>query len=294
MVAPAGPVDADRLERGLAVLRRMLPGNELVMADNLGVRDGYFAGDDETRTRALSAAFADPEAGAVWCARGGYGLTRILARLDPEPLRSAPKCLIGFSDVTALLAWAHTRVGVMSIHGPVVGQLATLEERDRETAVELLRGGVPSPLEAESGQVICGGTVEGRLVVGNLEVLRSLIGTPDWPPLEDTILGLEEVGERPYRVDRALTQLISAGALRGVRGVAIGQMTGCVEPEHGGSRGWSVDEVIADRFGRLGIPVVTGFPFGHEDRRNVALPFGARVRLAADDATMIFLESVTQ
>ena len=294
MVAPAGPVDAGRLERGLAVLQRMLPGNELIMADNLGVRDGYFAGDDQTRTRALAAALADPEAGAVWCARGGYGLTRILAHLDPEVLRRAPKTVIGFSDVTALLAWALARAHLTSIHGPVIGQLSTLEERDRETAVELLRGAVPSPLEAQAGQVLCGGNVEGRLIVGNLEVLRSLLGTPAWPSLDGAILGLEEVGERPYRVDRALTQLISAGALRGVRGVVIGQLTGCVEPEHGGSRGWSVDEVLTDRLGRLGIPVVTGFPFGHEDRRNVALPFGARVRLAADDATLIFLEPVTQ
>ncbi len=293
VVAPAGPVDPDRLRRGIARFREAFPDCGLSLADNLDRRDGYFAGDDDVRLRALSSALADASSSVVWCARGGYGTTRILDRLDPEPMRARPKLVVGFSDATALLCWARVATDSPGIHGPVIGQLGTLDAGDLVPLRDLLRGEVPPPLEAEQGQVLGGGTVEGPLLVGNLEVLRSLIGTRFMPSFEGAIVGFEEIGERPYRVDRALTQLISSGALRGVRGVVVGQLTGCIEPDDGGSRGMTAPDVIAERLGRLGVPVVTGFPFGHDDRRNVALPFGARVRLTADDATLVFLEPVT-
>lgn len=292
-VAPAGWVDGARLDRGLARLRAARPELAWVLADNLRVRTGYFAGDDEARTLALQAALGDPDAHAIWCARGGYGTTRILSRLDATPFRHRPKCIVGFSDVTALLAWAWTAAGVPSIHGPVLGQLATLDDRDLEHVLDLLAGEVPPPLEAEQGSVLVGGKVEGHLVAANLVVLCSLIGTRFFPALDGAILALEEVGERPYRIDRSLTQLVDGGALRGVRGLVVGQLTGCREPEDGGSQGPSATQVVEERLARLGVPVVTGFPFGHDAARNVALPFGTPVRLAADDATLVFLEPVT-
>lgn len=292
VVAPSGPVPAERFDRGLRVLRRQLD-LEVVLADNIHEQHGYFAGPDALRLRCLHEAFADPDARAILCARGGYGATRLLGALDPSRLRDDPKLLVGFSDITALLCWAWVHVGMPSIHGPVLTQLCTVSPDDVQRLVDLLRGEVPAPLEAAEGTVIHGGTVEGTLIAGNLEVLRSLVGTRAMPSLSGAILAIEDVGERPYRIDRTLTHLMSAGALRGIRGVAVGQLTGCDEPE-GGQYGPTGLEVVVERLSTLGVPVVTGFPFGHHSERNAALPFGTLVRLAADDCTMLFLEPVAQ
>src|SRR5690606_23954276 len=137
------------------------------------------------------------------------------------------------------------------------------------------------------------GTVEGPLIAANLEVLHALVGTRFMPSLAGAVLAIEEVNERPYRIDRTLTHLLSAGALRGIRGVAVGQLIACEEPETG-RYGPSAHDVVVERLATLGVPVVTGFPFGHDAEHNAALPFGTRVRLAADDCSMLFLEPVAE
>jgi muramoyltetrapeptide carboxypeptidase len=292
VIASSGPVPPDRLRRGLAHVRRRF--GEPTLAPNLERRSGYFAGDDAERLAALTAAIADPSARVLWAARGGYGATRLLGRLDPARLRANPKLLVGFSDLTALLCWAWVHARVPSIHGPVVGQLDELPEQDRERVFELIEGEVPEPLLAdEHSTALCGGRVEGVLIPANLEVLRSLIGTPHMPSLAGAILALEEVGERPYRIDRALTQLIDSGSLRGVVGVVVGDLHSCSEPENGGSVGWTAQEVIEDRLARLGVPVLTGLPFGHAPGRNAALGFGVRARLDADQGSLEQLEPVS-
>ncbi|MCB9568388.1 MAG: LD-carboxypeptidase [Myxococcales bacterium] len=291
--APSGPVPRDRFDAGLARLQAALPA-DYELADNLWAQDGYFAGDDRRRLAALQAALADPSIDAIIAARGGYGLTRILGGLDPRRLRDAPKLLVGFSDHTALLAWALQRAGIASIHGPVITQLGSLEDDDLDRLLELLRGEDPAALVAEEGAVLRGGRVQGRLIAGNLEVLRALIGTPHFPDLSGAILAIEEIGERPYRIDRALTQLMSSGALRGVRGIAVGQLIGCEEPPEGNPQSPSAHSVIVERLAVLGVPVVTGFPFGHDFKFNAALPVGVMAELLADDAALYFLEPVAE
>lgn len=292
VIAPAGPVPAERFDRGLRTLRRSLDV-QWVLAPNLYEQEGYLAGSDAERLSALHTAIGDPDADAVLCARGGYGTTRLLGALDPARLRERKKTIAGFSDITALLCWAWVRAGLASIHGPVVTQMSTLVPEDVERLVDLLRGEIPVPLQAEAGMVIGGGTVEGTLIAGNLEVLRALVGTRFMPSLQGAILALEEIGERPYRIDRALTHLLASGALRGVRAVIVGQLTGCEEPETG-HVGPSADEVVVERLSTLGVPVVTGFPFGHDSTRNAALPFGVAARLSADECTLEILEPVTR
>lgn len=293
MIASSGPVSADRLRRGLAHVRRRF--GEPALALNLARRSGYFAGDDAERIAALDAALRDDRVELLWAARGGYGATRLLARLDPAVLRAAPKLVLGFSDVSALLCWAWTHAGVPAIHGPVVTQLDELPEHDRERLWDLLGGEVPEPLLAdERSSALHGGRVEGPLIAANLEVLRSLIGTPHMPRIAGAILAIEEVGERPYRIDRALTQLLDSGSLRGVAGVVVGDLHGCIEPEHGGSQGWTAAEVVEDRLARLGVPVLTGLPFGHAPGRNAALAFGVRTRLDADQGSLEQLEPVVR
>jgi len=293
VVAPSGPVDPARLDKGLRALQRSMPkGPPPELAPNLLEAQGYFAGSDEVRAASLHAAFADDTSNVILAARGGYGVTRLLGRLDPARLRRSPKCIVGFSDITALLCWAWVTSSVASIHGPVVTQLGGLHPGDVDHLFDLLRGEVPPPIVASEGSALHGGTVEGRLVAGNLEVLRALVGTRFFPPLRGNILALEEINEAPYRIDRALTHLISSGALRGVRGVIVGQLSMCTRPKPG--VGPSAEEVVLERLGTLGVPVVTGFDFGHDSARNLALPFGTRVRLRADDCALELLEPVTR
>ena len=291
VVAPSGPVPAQRFDRGLKILRRALR-HDYVLADNMQEQAGYFAGTDRQRLDALHRALSDPDCDAIFCARGGYGATRLLSALDPSGLQHRPKPIVGFSDVTALLCWALVRAGVPSVHGPVVTQLATLDPADVQRLVDILTGQIPAPLSAEEGTVLRGGTVEGPLIAGNLEVLRALVGTRYMPRLDGCILAIEEVGERPYRIDRSLTQLIASGALRGVRGVMVGQLQSCEEPENG-HVGPDALDVVTERLGTLGVPIVTGFPFGHSPNRNAALPVGIPARLYADECTLEVLEPLT-
>lgn len=288
VIAPSGPVPEERFAAGLEVLRARVTG-EISLAPNLFARAGYFAGDDATRLAALQEALGDPSIDAIVCARGGYGLTRLLPRLDSTALLAAPKLLVGFSDVSALLCWA-LRGGLASVHGPVVSQLGELDEEDVERLAATLRGEEPAALAAEEGAVLRGGRVEGPLVPVNLEVLRSLVGTKFLPDLSGCIVALEEVGERPYRIDRALTQLLTSGAFYGVRGFAVGQLHACHEPERGNPDSPPAHEVVLERLGQLGVPVVTGFPFGHDPKRNAALPCGTRAQLDADHGALYFLE----
>lgn len=293
VVAPSGPVEASRLDKGMRSLERALGDDHPIeLAANLLESDGYFAGPDDDRAEGLHTAFSAPDPGVILCARGGYGLTRLLSRLDPARLRRNPKAIVGFSDVTALLSWAWVAASVATIHGPVLTQLSGLHPGDLAHLFDLLRGEVPPPIVASEGSALHGGTVEGRLIAGNLEVLRSLVGTRFFPPMRGNILAIEEINEAPYRIDRALTHLLSSGSLRGIRGVLVGQLAMCERPKPG--VGPSAEEVVLERLGTLGVPVVTGFEFGHESGRNMALPFGTRVRLRADDCTLELLEPVTR
>jgi muramoyltetrapeptide carboxypeptidase len=279
VVAPASPFDPAALEAGLAVLRGPL-GLRPRLRPDLTARAGYLAGDDGRRLEEWREAVADREARAIFCARGGYGTMRLLPAIDPAPLLADPKLLVGFSDVTALHALLN-RAGLATVHGPVVTQLGRAPADAVAHLKALLYGEAPRPSvwgAPEAGAGLAGGATvtpgraRGRLLGGSLALLGHLCGTPWMPLLEGAILILEDVGERPYRLDRYLTQLALAGALRGLAGVAVGQLTDC-DGEAGA-------EVVRRLVGALGVPAAEGFPFGHEDR-NLALPLGPRATLVA-------------
>lgn len=269
---------------------RTLGLGEISLAPNLDTKTGYFAGDDDLRLAALQAALDDPDVTAIVCARGGYGLTRLLPRLAPARFAAAPKLLVGFSDATALLCWG-LRARVCGLHGPVVTQLAALPPADALRLAAMMRGEVPAALVGDEG--VGDDRVVAPLVPANLEVLRSLVGTPWLPELAGTIVALEEIGERPYRIDRALTQLITSGAFAGVRGFAVGQLYACDEPPAGNPDSPSARAVVRERLGQLAVPLVLGLPFGHLPHENAALPCGARVELDPRRATLTPLEPIT-
>jgi len=289
VVAPSGPVPREAFLRGAEILGRRY---KLVYDEGLFAREGFLAGPDERRAAELRAALLDPDARAIVMARGGYGLTRILPFMDPSLLRdlrqpASPVPLVGFSDGTALLGWA-ARAGVVAIHGPVVTQLPSLSDLDHESLFRALEDPAPRLLLDQLDPLVPG-RVQGPLLGGNLEVFSRLIGTPYLPDLGGAILFLEDLGERPYRVDRLITHLDGAGVFSAVSGVVLGAFSGCLEPEATRAGSPTVEEVLEERLGRLAIPVMLGGAFGHGSR-NVALPYGARVELDTRFGTLTALE----
>jgi muramoyltetrapeptide carboxypeptidase len=201
------------------------------------------------------------------------------ANLQPSTL----KWLIGFSDITGLL-WSLSQTGVSGVHGPVLTSLAAEPEWSLNRLFDCVEG---RPLEPVTGVGWGGGTVSGILLPANLTVATHLLGTPVQPPLDGIILALEDVTEAPYRIDRMLTQWRMSGAFKGVRGIALGRFSRCDAPQDIPS--WTVEEVLRDRLGDLGIPIVSDLPFGH-DGVNAALPVGQAVQLDADQGILSWAE----
>jgi muramoyltetrapeptide carboxypeptidase len=285
VVAPAGPVPRQEFEAGAALLaaryRLRYDPATLFRAE------GFLAGPDEVRLAELVEAFRDPEAKAVVAARGGYGASRLLPHLDLALLREHPKPLVGFSDITALLAVA-ARAGVASIHGPVITQLPRLSEEDRAGLFGLLEAPGPGLLLSDLEAAVPG-RVQGPLLGGNLEVFSRLIGTPHLPDLDGAVLFFEDLGERPYRVDRLITHLDLAGVFGAAAAVVVGDFSGCKERADSTLGSPPVEEVLLERLGRLAIPVAFGATIGH-GVRNVAVPYGTLVELDTRHGTLVALE----
>ncbi len=280
VIAPASAFDRPSFEAGLAVI-----GARYTVEHGAGIfeRHRYLAGDDERRLTELLAALADPGIRAVFCARGGYGATRLLARLKSQRVPTPVKPLIGFSDITALHLWMQSR-GLMSIHGPVLTQLGRLPESTAVQLFALLESGSPAP-PLTGTATYCGGTAEGPLLGGNLSVFSRLLGTPFMPELSGAVLMLEDLGERPYRLDRMWTHLQLAGVFERIRGLVLGSFIDC--EEKGAPYGSA--EVLRELAAATGLPCAAGFPWGHGEV-NDPLALGARVRLDAGERTLSFLE----
>lgn len=279
LISPAGPVDAEAVER--AVDRLSAWGFRPIVGEHALDRTHYLAGPDADRCADFAAAIKDPSVRAVVCTRGGYGSQRIVDDVPFEILRDDPKLLVGFSDITALHLALWRRSGLASLHGPG----ATFDFAPG--AAEVLHSCLTDPdhvvtLEADPSEtghdVRVPGVASGPLLGGNLSLLTASVGTADMIPLDGAVLLIEEVGEQPYRIDRMLTQLLRSGALRGVVGIAIGQLTDC------GGR-WTAAEVFADRVAGLGVPVVGGLPVGHGSGVRI-VPLGTECVLDAGAGTL--------
>ena len=281
VIAPASGFERGAFEAGLALLSARYRAE---YGAGLFERQRYLAGSDPRRLAELHAALVDPALRAVFCARGGYGATRLLTRLAAHAPEGVPKPLIGFSDITALHLWlqAHGRI---SIHGPVLTQLPRLPQATYARLFDLLESARPAPPLAGSATYV-GGTAEGPLLGGNLSVFTRLLGTPFMPPLDGAVLLLEDQGERPYRLDRMWTHLQLAGVFARVRGIALGSFTGCEEP----GATYTSAEVLRELAERTGLPCAAGFPVGHGEV-NEPVPLGVRVRLEADSARLTFLQA---
>lgn len=267
-VAPSHAYDPARLEAGLDVARGL--GVDVHLVPDTLRPHRYFAAPDDHRLAQLVAALTDPGWDAVWMVRGGSGLTRLLPRIPWADL--SPRPVIGFSDVVALHAglWRHG-LGPL-VHGPVLHSLPTTDAASVRHLSALLHG---EPLEPLSGETWAAGAAQGPLLGGNLCVLAALCGTPWQLSAAGAILVLEEIGEAPYRVDRSLQQLASAGVLDGVAGVALGTFTGCAPPE---GAPWTLRDLVLEHLAPLGVPVLADLPIGH-GVENRAFVWGRTARI---------------
>jgi muramoyltetrapeptide carboxypeptidase len=282
IVAPAGPFDRESFEAGFRVLATRY---DPVFDEALFTRTRYLAGDDGRRLDELSRALADDSVRAVFGARGGYGSLRLLRELAPKlgAGGASPKAVIGFSDITALHLTLQA-AGWVSVHGPVVTQLGSQPREAADRLFALLESPAtpPAPL---AGVGLVGGVAEGPLLGGNLSLLTRLLGTPYLPPLDGAVLLLEDVAERPYRLDRMWTHLTLAGVFDRVRGIALGEFTDCEEPDED----YRAADVLAVLATETGLPCAIGFPIGH-GAVNLAVPLGCRARLDGGAGTLVFLE----
>jgi muramoyltetrapeptide carboxypeptidase len=278
VAAPAGPVDPERLSRGVAEIERL--GFAVRVADGVLDRTGFTAGTAESRLAQLHALFADPDVRAIACARGGAGALQLLPRLDLALLAASPKLLLGYSDVT-VLQLALGQLGIPSLHGPMVAwELANGEAAyDRASLWHALTGQDRPFASGEELLPLQDGAADGVLRGGCLSLLAALCGTP-WALQtggEPTILFVEDVDEPPYRVDRLLRQLRLSGALAGVCAFVFGEMRGC-RPAAGAD--YRLEDVIVAALDGFQGPVAIGLPCGHVSTANVTLPLGARARLS--------------
>jgi muramoyltetrapeptide carboxypeptidase len=222
-------------------------------------------------------AFTDRSIDGVWCLRGGYGTMRLLPMIDYDIIARSPKALLGFSDITALHAALGSRCGVISFHGPTARQ--PLSEFSRGSIARAVIAHDDPCGVASDARVIRSGRARGRLAGGNLALLASLCGTPFAPSLAGAIVVLEDINEAVYRIDRMLRQLLLSGALDASAAIAFGHCTACTEESDDGAR--SLDEVLAETAGILGIPCLAGIPVGHIAEQ-WTLPLGAIAELDVD------------
>jgi muramoyltetrapeptide carboxypeptidase len=288
VVAPASPCAEEAVRRGARELETL--GFDVAIDDRVFAQaGGYLAGDAALRAAHLQEAFADPAVAGIVCVRGGYGSAQILPLLDAAAIAASPKVFVGYSDITAVHAFLQQQAGLVSFHGPMLeGRFADPARYDRDSFVRAVCGTdpmgaiVPPALETWRG-----GEASGMLAGGTITQLAASLGTPwafDPPP--GCVLFFDEVNERPYRLDRLLTQLVQAGIVGRAGAIVFNELPGCDEPG-GQVRGVDAVRRVLDGFAG---PIVGGFPSGHTPGATVTLPFGVRATVVARGRAALVIE----
>jgi len=288
--APASP-PCD-LERGLRYLERL--GFRVELGKTVHGRLGYLAGSDAGRAADLNNFFADRKVKAIFTARGGYGSHRILRLLDYSLIRKNPKIFVGYSDITAIQYALLSKSGILSFSGPMVavemkgGLNGKVEEQFWR---HLMSPAIPDPVTVKAGgngHFRRGGVAVGRLLSGNLSIITSLVGTPYFPDIKNPILFLEEISERPYRIDRMLQQMNHAGILNKTKGVVLGDFRDCLPGR--GKPSLPLHEIFRGAFMDFSFPVLSGFRYGHSNK-SLSFPLGVRIRIDGRKNLIEFLEN---
>jgi len=289
LISPASPLTPEQTTKGIAILEA--EGYKVKLYPSTFAAEGYLAGSDEARAKDLTDAFNDPETQAVYCARGGYGCSRLVPHLNFDQLAATEKLFIGFSDVTVLHAPLNRR-GLPTVHGPMAITLGyDREPWVYESFTNVLKGANPIPGTATPGKMLNPGKVQGSVVGGCLILICDLIGTVEQIDMTDKIVLLEDVDEAPHRVDAMLTQLLNAGCIQKAAGIVIGEMTRTDEKSDPAIGAMPWREIVKDRLGNLDMPIMIDFPCGHAPQM-LSLPLGIRAVMDATHGTMNYVESL--
>jgi muramoyltetrapeptide carboxypeptidase len=288
IVAPASPFDRGEFERGVEEIRRL--GFLPVYDESVFARRSYVAGPPDLRAAAFQAAWDDPAIAGVIAARGGYGSAQILPLLDAHALRLSAKCFIGYSDLTALLTFLTLTCGVVAFHGPMLEKRLANGEAgyDRDSFRRAVCRAAPmGEIASATLEALRPGDATGVLLGGTLTQILASLGTPyAFAPPPGYVLFIEEVGERPYRLDRMVTQLKQAGLLKHASAVVIGELVQCDEP----GRDVTARAVMADLFADFPGPVLIGLPSGHTSGPSLTLPLGITARVVANGRPRLVVE----
>lgn len=279
VISPAGPAEESRLQAGVRELRRR--GYKVKTGKHAAGRLAYFSGSTEERLADLVRVFSDPSVDAILCSRGGYGSARLLNSIPYDLITQNPKLFVGFSDLTAL-NWAFYRhAGLITFTGPLVCEMGENMPESTFRSFQKMTGARQAPEFLWNGplEAVRPGKALGRFFPGCLAIIETLLGTPHLPDLKGAILLIEEIGERPYQVDRMLTHLKNAGIFDHIAALLIGRMVDCW-PKRNKSHHLSLEEILLDLTSSHPIPIYTGLPYGHHPDR-LTLPVGVRVEISA-------------
>lgn len=297
LITPGSYITEQEKEESINNLYNL--GFKVTYSDRLMQKNGYFSATDRERAADLNEMFGRKDVQGIMCARGGYGCARILSYLDYDLIADNPKPLIGFSDVTALHYAIYKKSDLVTFHGPV--SISTFSKFSVSNFENVLMNPTEEVVLQNSINdnnynpygitVISSGVVEGELIGGNLTLAVSLVGTEYDIDYSGKIIFLEEFLEEPYRIDRMLTQLIQAGKFENAAGVALGVFKLCESDKTNPSfqNSYTLMEVLQDRLGNLGIPVIYGLSFGHVVDK-LTIPFGINAELNTETQTIKLLE----
>lgn len=291
VIAPASSFNRQAFLAGCDRLRKM--GYEPAYSEDIFDRDLYFAGSTERRWRELEGFLIRDEIAALIGVRGGYGSNYLLPHLKFDLFAAHPKIFLGCSDLTSLLTPVTDRTGLVTFHGPMIAKDIAGATFDIASWDNALQGSTEWDIAADGVEVLRRGRAQGRLYGGCLSLLVASLGTPYEIQTDDTILFLEDVGEKPYRIDRMLMHLRLAGKLQKVRGFVVGEMLECAPPA---GENYTLQDVIMKVLADYRVPIVYGLPSGHVSSGNITLPLGVQAELVAESSgvQLKILEAATQ
>ena len=295
LIAPGSSIPSDRVEQAIETSKSLdlVP----VLGDFVYESNGYLAGTDIQRLADLHRMFEDPGIKAIWCIRGGYGCTRLLPKINYSMIRKNPKILLGYSDITALHLAINHECNLVTFHGPVASSTPTeytihaLEAvifNNEPVSIEMANRSADN--NKEEIYTIRRGSAEGILTGGNLSLLAALVGTRWCPSYAGKIVFIEDIGEKPYRIDRMLVQLFQGTDLAQASGIILGRFMDCEGKP--GEKTFSLKETLHYQFSKLDTPVFYGFSFGHIDN-NCTFPLGIKARFSTDDKILHLQEACT-
>ncbi len=295
LITPSSSITEEKLEKAIANMKML--GLKVKLGKHIKAINGYLAGTDEQRLEDLHNMFADDEVDGIWCIRGGYGVGRILPKINYKLIKKNPKVLIGYSDITALLLAIYQKTGLIGFHGPLASSDFT------DYSVKHLKGVLMNPQmsytmdhamdsddstdKAYHSKVLRSGKAKGELTGGNLTLLAAAMGTDFQPKFKNKLVFIEDIGERPYRLDRMFTQLLQSSDLHKAGGILLGVFEGCEAKEN--DRSLSLMEMFKDRLGHLEMPIIYGLSFGHI-KNHMTLPVGIEAKMDTDKRTVTLLE----